>query len=528
MSVIVSGGDRVAGNGLKSTHKRTGAGVGGWDADHGATVLGVGVHPATGNIYTGGALAGGVTTRMYDKTGAPQWTANHGATVNALAVDAAGNCYTAGAMSSGASARKIDSAGVEQWAADVNTKTMNAIAVGADGNIYVAGAYDGVTNSNCGMYDTDGNALWFRNVNANNTLYAIAADAAGNVYTGGLRSGALITTRKISASGATVWAKDHGDTVYCIAVDGAGNVYTGGVRSFATSNITTRKYNSAGVEQWGRDHGATVRGIAVDDAGHVYTTGAEAGGYTTRKYDPNGTLLLSFTVSGTGYCIALGPDEAVQIPAVSIKLALGVPTATAFVDAPGLAIKVALGVPTVTRPLAPPVGDGQTIYRLWFSTVSAMLQLPLRSFQFRRRRGDSSWLTLVSPHPSPAIAALMESSFGANIVLQSGLRDSRGVETLGEFLRGALTGIEHDRSPWSASATLTVRVAAVNETLQARTLEAVTDISMNDSGKRRVRCAKIDHRLRPGDTAIYSAGAFVVNALAYAAGPADTWMEVEE
>lgn len=527
MSVIAVGGDRVAGNSLKSTHKRPASGIGGWDADHGATVFGIGVD-ASGNVYTGGSLTGGVTTRKYDKSGNPQWTASHGATVNALAADAAGNCYTSGAMASGVSVRKYDTSGVEQWTADVNTKTMNAIAIGADGNVYAAGIYDSVTDSNCAMYQPDGTPAWFRNINSNNTLYAIAADAAGNFYTAGLKSGALVTTRKHAASGATVWTKNHGDTVFCIAVDAAGNVYTGGIRSIASGNVTTRKYDSAGTLLWSVDHGGTVRGIAVDENGNVHTTGATASGFTTRKYDSAGVLVWSISVSGTTYCIALGPDEAAEAPGVPIREAIGTPSATAFASATGLALRIAIGVPTVPQPAPPPIGSGQTVYRLWFSSAAAMLQLPLHSFQFRRRRGDSSWLTLVSPHPSAATAALLESSLGANIVLLSGIRDSRGTEATGEFLRGILTGVEHDRSTHSRRATLTVRVAAVNETLQARALEAVTGISVGDDGRHVVRCAKILHRLRPGDTATYDALAFVVDAISYAVDPSSAWMIVEE
>ena len=527
MSVIAIGGDRVAGNSLKSTHKRPASGVGGWDADHGATVFGIAVD-AAGNVYTGGSLSGGITTRKYDKSGAQQWNANHGATVNAIAVDSAGNCYTAGAMSSGVSVRKLDADGAEQWTADANTKTMNAVAIGADGNIYVAGIYDSVTDANCAMYHPDGTPGWFRNINSNNTLYAIAADSAGNFYTGGLKSGALVTTRKHSVTGATLWTKNHGDTVFCIAVDAAGNVYTGGVRSIASDNLTTRKYDSSGALLWSVDHGGSVRGIAVDESGNVHTTGATAGGYTTRKYDSSGALLWSISVAGTTYCLALGPDEAAEAPGVPIPIAIAAPVATSFSVAPRLALGIAIGVPTVTQPDPPPVGDGQTIYRLWFSTAVEMRQLPLHSFQFRRRRGDSSWMTLVSPHPSAATAALLESSVGANIVLLSGTRDSCGVETTGEFLRGIMTGTDYSREPSSARVTLTVRVAAVNETLQARALESVTAVSVGEDGRHTVRCDKILHRLRPGDTVTYGALAFVVGAIAYAVDPFAAWMVVEE
>lgn len=527
MSVSHIGSARSAGNSNTSIHQRNNAGTGGWDADHGATVFGIALD-SSGNVAVGGASNGTYTTRKYNSAGTLQWSANHGNQVNAVAVDSSGNVYTAGALASSVAVRKYDSAGTldSGWNWDVNSKTMNAIHFGADGNIYVAGTYDSASVTNCAMRDTAGNTQWYGNLHTGQTLYGIAADASGNIYVAGVRSGTLLTTRKYNSSRTLQWSKDHGDTVYCICVDGSGNVYTGGASSIASGGYSTRKYNSAGTLQWSVDHGATVRGIAVDADGNVYTTGLSNGTYTTRKYDSSGGLTWSITVSADSYCIALGADPPNTVPSLAIKLALGVPTATVFHAIPALALKLALGVPTASDPPLPPLGDGQTIYRLYLATGTNILELPLKSFQCRRRRGDSTWLAIASPNPSAAVlAALLGTT--REVALYSGIRDSAGVETIGEFLRATVTDWETERVTASHELKLTCRVAAVNETLQTRALEGVDHIA-SDAGRRTVRATKINPRLRPGDTVTWSDIAFVAHNVSYEVGTGGSWMEVQE
>lgn len=518
---------RSAGNSNTSVHQRNNAGTGGWDADHGATVYGIAVD-SNGNVAVGGASNGTYTTRKYNSAGTLQWSANHGNQVNAVAVDSSGNVYTAGALASSVAVRQYDSAGTlnSGWNWDVNSKTMNAIHFGADGYIYVAGTYDSASVTNCAMRDTAGNTQWYGNLHTGQTLYGIAADASGNIYVAGVRSGTLLTTRKYDSSRTLQWSKDHGDTVYCICVDGAGNVYTGGASSIASGGVSTRKYNSSGTQQWAVDHGATVRGIAVDADGNVYTTGASNGTYTTRKYDSSGSAVWSITVSADSYAIALGTDPPNIVPGLPIKLALGVPFATVYHDIQALPIKLALGVPTASDPPLPPLGDGQTIYRLYLATGTNILELPLKSFQCRRRRNDSTWLAVESPAPSAAtLAALLKTT--REIVIYSGIRDSAGTETMGEFLRATVTEWETEKTSASYGLNLTCRVAAVNETLQTRALEGVIE-TKSDAGRRSIRAEKVNHRLRPGDTVTYGAISFVAHNVTYEVGVGGAWMEVQE
>jgi hypothetical protein len=93
-----------------TTRKYNSSRVSQWTANHGATVNCIAVD-GSGNVYTGGEVSGSYTTRKYNSSGSLQWSVNHGATVNAIAVDADGNVYTGGEVSGGYSVRKYSSSG---------------------------------------------------------------------------------------------------------------------------------------------------------------------------------------------------------------------------------------------------------------------------------------------------------------------------------------------------------------------------------------------------------------------------------
>lgn len=518
------GSARVAGNGNQSTHKRESNGTGGWDVDHGATVYGIAVD-AAGNVATGGGIASSQTTRYYNSSGQLQWSANHDAQVNAVAMDAAGNVYTAGVLSpASVSVHKYSPAGVPDanWDIDVNFRTMRTIHCGPDGNIYIAGSYDNSIGINCAMYAPNGDGLWGRNLNPATQINAIAADAAGNVYTGGAQTSALMTTYKSTAAGATVWARNHGASVLCLAVDADGNVYTGGIPYLGT---TTRKYDSSGNLLWTASHGGAVYGIAVDPDGNVYTTGEVASGYTTRKYSAGGTLIWSISVATTSYCIALGIDPPVYAPGLPLPLALGIPTATAYHEVSGLALPLALGIPTVSDPPLPPLGDGQSVYRCVLGAGTALIELPIQSFQCRRRRGESTWLVIITPNPSAATLAALVTP-GRPVVINAGLRLPDGTETLGEMLKATVIEWEVETTTTDRPLRLTCRVAAVLESLQTRPLEGVISVGSN-AGRKTLQTAVINPRLRPGDTVTCPAMTFVAHSVTYEVGTRWAMMTVE-
>jgi hypothetical protein len=82
-----------------------------WSADHGATVWGVAVDPASGAVYTVGDRTSNLTTRAYNSAGTLLWSADHGAQVLCVAVGADGAVYTGGVASGGYEIRKYSSAG---------------------------------------------------------------------------------------------------------------------------------------------------------------------------------------------------------------------------------------------------------------------------------------------------------------------------------------------------------------------------------------------------------------------------------
>jgi plastocyanin len=113
------------------------------------------------------------------------------------------------------------------------------------------------------------------------------------------------------------------------------------------------------------------------------------------------------------------------------------------------------------------------------------------------------------------------------ILIYSGIRDSAEIETMGEFLRATVTEWETDKTTASYGLNLTCRVAAVNETLQTRALEGVIE-TKSEAGRRSIRAAVVNHRLRPGDTVTHGATSFVAHNVTYAVGINGAWMEVQE
>jgi hypothetical protein len=151
----------------------------------------------------------------------------------------------------------------------------------------------------------------------------------------------------------------------------------------------------------------------------------------------------------------------------------------------------------------------------------------MQSFECKRRRNDSTWLSISLPNISIVQAEALENYIGNQLVVYSGLKNNNGTETLGEFLRAELESVSHEIIANYGTATLTCRVDAVNETLQTRELTGVIDYQ-NDNGRKLLKCTDINHRLRPGDTVTYESISFVANNVNYEIGQSDQWMIVQE
>ena len=476
---ILVGDDGGAGNGMR---RYTSSGSLVWSKTHFGQPIWAAAGDAAGNVYfAGGKTTDPITTRKYNSAGTAQWAANHGASVYGIAVDTSGNVYTGGAVSSSVTTRKYNSSGTLQWSAN-HAALVRGIAVDSSGNVYTCGVSDG---SN--------------------------------------------TVRKYNSSGSLQWSANTGSNDYGIALDSDGNCYVCGYEY-------VKKFNSSGTEITTGGFPITVtymtlRGIALDKSGNIFVCGPEYNSKTLIKFNSSGVEQWSKN-HGTGYnifCLAL--YEPVEVPGLSVGVALGAPVSVVATVAPALALPLALAIPTPSSPPEPLdirtlTAETALIYRCYVgSATGALLEYPFRALQCRRRRNDSTWLNVELPGVTPTQAATLLNCVDHALVIYVGTRQ-KDVETLGEFLYAVLTSVEYEQAPFRSVARLTGRVAAVNETLQTRALLGVTSVQ-NEDGRERVRCACIDYRLRPGDTVTVGTTSFVAYRVAYQIAPAQQWMEVE-
>ncbi len=435
-----------------------------------------------GTLYTGGSVISSVTIRSYDSDGNAGWTAYHNNNIFGIAVDSSNTVIAGG--------------GRVSFPSGVTTR-----------------AYDGL-----------GNELWTADHGA--TIYATATHG-GYYYTVGNRTSS-VTTRKYDSDGNLVWSRDyHGANLRAIAIDADENFYVAGV---VNSSITTRKYDSDGNETWNADHGNEVKCIVVDELGNVYTGGLETGSpeYTTRKYNSSGTLQWSVNHNSTVWCIAYNAPAIP--PALPISISLGVPLGTFAALPPALPLSLALAIPTGTQPPAPPdlsiySKPPQTFYRLYITDSSGVTEIPMGSFQCKRRRNDSAWLDIEIPQFTQSLIDFVAERVGRELVIYSGIRVGT-TETLGQFLRATLTEYRYERDIAYGLIRLTGRVIPTAYETGNRDLIGVQRRGKNE-GKLTAR-ASVDFLLRPGDTVDDGINSWVVDSITYFVGPMESWMDLKE
>lgn len=527
---IYAAGSRSSGG--KTTWKLTSGGTLIWDADHGDYVFGIAVDPTTEAVATVGNVSSSVTTRYYNASGAQQWTANHGGQTRGVTIDASGNVFTAGAYVSSISLRKYSAGGSELWNHEgVRAQGWSAFVNPSDGFIHFACAYNSSMGGNYARFPP---GLDYRNYNAlgqAGTLTKLVLDASSNIYAVGFRYTQSVW--KYNSSFSLQWYADHGANCYSVAVDGSGNVYVGGVRAIGSSNYSLRKYSASGALQWSKDTGGDVWAVALDDAGAIWAAGVVSGGYNLRRYDASGTLLGNWLVGGstvTLYALAIRPDPLATLPALAVPLALAAPSFGGTIDIPALALDIELALPTVPARPDPPdpfILPGRIIYRCLI-TGGDGIELPVASFQCRRRAGSSTWLSVTVPTASVALNSALELKIaaGAELLILSGLRSATGVETLGQFIRAMLTDYDSDSEPFAATTTLTARVIPESRAPITRALMGVNQRGRDEQGRRVVRCA-VDPLLKPGDT-VTDLEPFAVGAILYVIGPSASTMTVTE
>ena len=516
MSGVYIGGDRVGSSPYYSLRHYNLSGTQQQTGDLGSTVRCLATD-VSGNVYVGGSTS---AVKKYNTSLTQDWSRSTGNSANyAIAVDTDGNYYVAG----NGGVRKYNSAGTQQWAQDPGG-ILQALAVDASGNVYVGGVSQTLT-----AYDSSGTFRW--SASHGNFINGLACDASGNVYLVGNRAPTtLYSLRKYNSAGSLQWsAANHGSTLYAVTIGDDGAIYVGGNRS---SSITTRKYTAGGTLTWSRDYSYSaqpVYSLTVDADHNVYVVSE----YRTLAYNSAGTSLWSNNHGGTLYAAAVWRDPpapiVTDIPALGLGLSLAIPTLEVSHTVPGWALALALATPSVSSPPLPPdtPGDPQMIYRGYVSGGDP-LEIPLISIQCRRRRGDSTWVSVQTGFTALRWAALKaRQAASAELVIDAGYRAMDGSESVGLFLRATLTAVDQERTGMAAMITLTGRVIPVAYTHVSRPLYGVTRRG-KEAGKRTAQCAVVDPLLRPGDTVDDGAAEWEAGAILYRIDPATTSMTVTE
>ncbi len=477
------------------------------------TVLGVAADPAY--MY----IADGWVLKKCDFSGNVQWSANHGETIRAVAVDGNGNVYIGGNRSSNLTHRKYSSSGALVWSKD-HGDTVYAIAVDSTGNVYIGGwSVSGIAFR---KYDSNGFIQWSKGYGGN-SIYAVAVDSSGNCYAAGPRYNSK-THYKYNTNGVLQWSDDHGTTVTAIAADSAGDVVIGGGR---TANLTHRKYSSSGALVWSKDHGAQVNAVTADPSGGIWIAGVSASGITHRRLDGAGNAVWSGSHGDTVYALAYYLESNARLSAgLPFPLALAVPLAACVAMPPSLPFAVAMAAPTSSPPPTPP--EQATRYRLYITGQSSLLVWPMASFQCRRRRNDSTWLTVSITNYTVEMAAVLTPLIPINphktqLVIYAGTAEGQW----GEMLRAWLTDAQITHSADRAELKLTGRIIPVAFSRQIRALAGVERIQRDEHGRRVVFCA-VNPQVRPNDEVIYGASRFVVGTVKYRISPQSAEMEVTE
>ena len=474
----------------------------------------------------GVAVAVGSSVYFRAEDGSAQWTADHGASVNAVAVDGSGNVVTVGNRTSSITTRLYNASGTQQWTAD-HGATVRAVAVDSAGRVVTVG--NRTSSITTRLYNASGTQQWTADHGA--TVYGVTTDASGNVYTCGDVVSGPYTIRKYNSAGSLQWSADSGGQARGIAVDASGNVYVVGDDGFSTNYV--KKFDASGVEvtaeSWPLTAFNSLYAVAVDQAGNVYVAGDVSSSKTLWKYNSSGsTLAWSVNHGAAVYGLAVRPDGVATPPGLAVPLALEPPALqTAFHAIPGLPIPLALGVPASIVPLAP-LGDAWRVYRAWLTQGADLMPVRISSLQGRRRRNDSTWVVVTVPAPTAGLVAVLDAAVDTEwLVIEAGTLDAGGSAEYGELLRAVVTETALEWTPTGSVVTLTVRVAAPPEDPTAWTLQGVVK-QLRDGAQRGARCTVVHPRARPGDTVTAGAETFTLYRVEYRIAPNEAWMEVWE
>ena len=466
------------------------------------TCNGLAVDPTTGRV----ALAVGVSgNQIYvlNSSGQLLWNYSHHATQVARAVcfDSAGNLIVGADATTSSpyyTVRKLDPDGNLLWSVTPGGNSCYSVAVDSQDNVIAAGNGGGA-GTYVRKYSPEGTLLY--SYNHGTSIYGVAVDSQDNVIIAGTRYSFSVTTRKLDSTLTWQWDADHGNGVYAVAVDLFDNIITGGIVS---SGVTTRKYNSSGTEQWNKNHGADVRAVTCDKAGNVYTTGITYSSLTTHRYAGDGTNTNFVNFGSNTYSIATLNESIPSIP-----------------------LGVSFGSILPLREISPQsLLTGFIIYRCYLTGGTGTIEIPISSFQSRRRTDTPVWLSVVSPAATDAMVTDINARSAGQIIIKRGVKYPDGSEQLDELMRADFESLRIDKGATSASLSLTGR-STETSTAKTRVLQGISYRPTND-GTRRVRCA-VDTYLAPGDTAdLGGAETMPVNEVVIWVSPQQAYMEAAE
>jgi len=514
---------------------------------------------AAGRIYVVGYET--PTLRKYHPDGTLLWSAEHGAKVDRVAVDSSGNVYIAGEAVNNAgtvwdgsqnssvtwingtssaragyyTTRKYNSSGVLQWSADhsFSYSGLRGIAVDGTGAVYTIGdsfAMAGVVPP-LTKYNSDGTIAWRGSLS--NTLHtSIAIDSSNNVYVGGgeynpyflekYSSSGTVLQQKLpigSSPSAVRFIKLVGSSLYVLQANLVVTEYD------TDLNVITTNPAFGGVGHVAYDF--DTEGHGYSGFNHVgFSPLYNAHSYTistgVNRWDKNCTSDADYVPSS---CIAVVD---VELSGISLPVNLGLCTTQGYLVhfPPALALPIRIGTPaqgwTLALLINPP-----TLIRLWLTGGIAAIEIPIDTFNCRRRLNGSLTLSVSCPTPTLDLITAIEDRIAGYLVLLTGYRFSNGQEQLQEFVRVPLSSIDWVQNHASGQIILggsTTEIAMAQKTRVATGVSYRTAIN----GVRRIRCA-IDFNLSPGDLFQFGGGeTFIANEISYVGSVVSSVMEVAE
>ena len=150
----------------------------------------------------------------------------------------------------------------------------------------------------------------------------------------------------------------------------------------------------------------------------------------------------------------------------------------------------------------------------------------LKSFQFRRRSGEPSYLAIVIVFSNEAQNAITARKHGQIIVdMVATVGESQSLRE--ELTRADFDSVRSDKGPSSKSLTLTGYKTQTFGANRIALQDVMTETTLDD-GRLQYRCARPDFYLRPGDTAIHGPDEIVVGSITCIVSPVSQSMYVQE